>query len=270
MKKKFFKLFAIFYILSLVLILLIVSYSIYNQILTSLNDYYQNLRFVDYSITSFFKRIEADLNILKNNPDVNIKYDEKFTFKCQNDKEYVYNISKEEQRIIDIFNQYRINNSYINSVYMGRENGSFVRSHKRDRPTKYDPRLRPWYILGKENREAVSRLATYKSVTNDDINIGNVTSLINEKNEIYGVIGIDVTLDNLSEFIGSIQLNYEGDIELINENRIVLVSSNSNNVNKTVDDNFYKQLGKNDRKFFYRGDFIYVHYKSPFEMGYNW
>jgi hypothetical protein len=34
---------------------------------------------------------------------------------------------------------------------MGRANGSFVRSHKRNRATKNDPRLRPWYVLAKMN-----------------------------------------------------------------------------------------------------------------------
>ena len=32
--------------------------------------------------------------------------------------------------------------------HMGRETGSFVRSHPRARPTQYDPRERPWYQLG--------------------------------------------------------------------------------------------------------------------------
>jgi len=70
---------------------------------------------------------------------------------------FKYNIGTLEQIIIHVFNTYRLNHQFVNSVFMGRENGSFVRSHKRERPTRYDPREQPWYVAAKTNPKIVVR-----------------------------------------------------------------------------------------------------------------
>jgi len=84
---------------------------------------------------------------------------------------------------------------------MGRENGNFVRSHKRERPTRYDPRERPWYIAAKKTPKFVVRTEPYPSLTTQDINIGVVKALVDEQGHFFGAVGIDVTLANLTNYI---------------------------------------------------------------------
>ena len=128
--------------------------------------------------------------------------DRDFTsFLNADEKTYKYNIREPEQKIIDILNNYRVTHPYVNSVYMGRENGSFVRSHKRERPTRYDPRERPWYILAKNNPGKVMKTEAYPSLTTSDINIGVVKALVDKNGIFYGVVGADVTLVNLTNYI---------------------------------------------------------------------
>jgi signal transduction histidine kinase len=105
---------------------------------------------------------------------------------------------------------------------MGRENGSFVRSHPRGRPTQYDPRERPWYQLAAGNPDQVMRTAPYRSVTVADVNIGTVKALVGDNGEMYGVVGVDITLRNLTEYISEISVGESGYIVLLDDTGIVL------------------------------------------------
>jgi hypothetical protein len=113
----------------------------------------KQLQDIAFSLGSFIEEVEGDVNALTANELVRTRDDSHFTsFLEADEKTFQYHYSEIENKIIDIFNAYRVTHRYVSSVYMGRENGSFVRSHPRESPTRYDPRERPWYILGKRNR----------------------------------------------------------------------------------------------------------------------
>ncbi len=54
------------------------------------------------------------------------------------------------------------------------------------------------------------RTKPYQSVTNSDINIGVVSALVDEDNTIFGVIGADITLRNLTDHISEFNVGYGG------------------------------------------------------------
>jgi len=114
------------------------------------NDFQSQLAHIDFALSSVINSAKKDLAGIVAADRVRSTYDENFTnFTDADPATFQYNIGELEQKIITIFNTYRITHDYVNSVYMGRENGGFVRSHKRAKSTKYDPRLRPWYVLGR-------------------------------------------------------------------------------------------------------------------------
>jgi hypothetical protein len=174
------------------------------------NSFRHQLANIEFALASFLTEIEADLEAIVANELVRSREDEYFTnFTAAEADTFQYNIGAAEKKIINIFNSYRMTHKFANSVYMGRENGSFVRSHKRNKPTKYDPRARPWYILAKENPGKVMRTAPYTSVTSLDVNIGIVRALLDEQGQVYGVVGIDITLNNLTDYIENMQRLYD-------------------------------------------------------------
>jgi len=176
------------------------------------------LRHIDFAITQFLTEVEFKLAALVDNPSVRNRNDRNFTnFLNADSSAFKYNITKEEQKIIDIFHSLQKHNPYISSVYMGRENGSFVRSHKRSQPTQYDPRERPWYKLARLNKSRIVRTAPYKSVTTDDINIATATTIEDSSGEIYGVVGIDITLKNLTDYISALKFNGSGFMLIFDE-----------------------------------------------------
>jgi len=84
---------------------------------------------VDFALTSFLVEVEYDVLDLMESNAVRTREDQAFTsFLDADEATFEYNIGETEQAIIDIFSAYRLNHPYANSVYMGRENGSFVRS----------------------------------------------------------------------------------------------------------------------------------------------
>lgn len=189
------------------------------------NSYNEQLTHIDFGLTTFFQNIAHDLENLVQNELVNTPNDADFTsFLNADENTFQYDIGESEQKIITVFNSYRTTHPYVHSVYMGRANGSFVRSHKRARPTRYDPRKRPWYLLGKDNPGEIMRTPPFRSVTTDDVSINFVKALIDERQQVYGVVGISITLDDLTTHISSIEIDNKGFVGLIDEYGTILAS----------------------------------------------
>ena len=182
-------------------------------------EYQSQLRHIDFALNNLFKEAESDLRMLAANEFVRSREDRDFTNFTEADEEtFQYAFGPLEQAITNLFSAYRETHDYVSSVYMGRENGSFVRSHKRARPSRYDPRLRPWYILAKNNPSRIMRTEPYRSVTSPDINIGVVTALLDDQKQIYGVVGMDITLVDLTRYIENVQVPEGGSCVLLDEN----------------------------------------------------
>jgi PAS domain S-box-containing protein len=210
----------------LVLIGSLLYKSLRDTVITSISENFEaQLGNIDFALTTFFQNMEQDLETIAQNPLVRNKNHEQFTsFLEANENTFEYDIGELEQQIIDTFNLYRTTHPYVHSVYMGRENGSFVRSHKRARPTRYDPRARPWYLLGKANPGKIMRTAPFRSVTTPDVSINFVKALIDSEEQLYGVVGISITLQDLVEYIANIEFEHNGFLVLIDENGTIIAS----------------------------------------------
>ena len=231
---------------------------------------------VDFALTSFLSEVEYDVLSLASNETVRVPDDGDFTSFLEADEAtFEYDIGPAEQAIIDLFNTYRLSHPYANSVYMGRENGSFVRSHPRARPTRYDPRQRPWYELGISSPEKVMRTAPYVSVTTPDVNIGTVKALVDEQGQVYGVVGIDVTLRNLTDYVSDISVGEGSYLVLLDENGIVLTGQDEEARFKRFDeaglDHFGEVMGNDQGRtsFEQDGEQFYLYYYTSPELGWK-
>jgi signal transduction histidine kinase/DNA-binding response OmpR family regulator len=199
----------------------------------------KQLEHLDFALTRFAEDVENDLRILASDERVRTRRDEDFTnFLTVPEDSHVYLIGEREQEIIRLFQAFRMYHPHVNSVYMGRENGSFVRSHKRERPTRYDPRDRPWYILAKQHPDEVMRTPPYRSVTTPDVNVGVVVALQDEQDKVFGVVGADITLTNLTSYLTDFVLSYDGRVLLIDRDGEVLAFQDGALLFKDVRDVF--------------------------------
>jgi two-component system, sensor histidine kinase and response regulator len=227
----------------------------------------RQLAYLDFFLTTFFEGVNSDVRALAANEVIRSIEDETFTNFLDADEEtFKYDYGDVELAIIDMLDGYRTSHSYVNSVYMGRENGSFVRSHPRTRPTQYDPRERPWYQLASDNPGKIMRTEPYQSVTTTDINIGIVTTLVDENAEVYGVVGADVTLANLTDYITDFDLGHEGQALLVDELGTVLASKDEELLFTDIHTFLGEQaadLMDQDRGMFHRGGNYFFFITSP-------
>jgi len=68
------------------------------------------------------------------------------------------------------------------------------------------------------------RTLPFRSVTTPDISIGFVKAMVDPQGSLYGVIGISITLKELTQYISNIKLDYNGHIELFDEKGTILAS----------------------------------------------
>ena len=238
-------------------------------------DIYENfqnqLTHIDFGLSTVIKGVEKDLANIAATDAVRSEQDESFTNFINADEEsFQYNIGQLENTVIDIFNTYRLTHTHVNSVYMGRENGSFVRSHKRARPTKYDPRLRPWYALAKRNPGEIKITDPYRSVTSSDVNIGIVKALLNKRGNVYGVVGIDITLANLTDYIENVEVAHNGYMVLLDHNGTILASREKETLFKNIRELYGSELQEifqTQQGFAVFADKLqenyFIHYTSP-------
>ncbi len=220
-----------------------------DRLISIQEDISKQLQHIDFALNNVFLEAESDVYNLVANEIVRSRNDRNFTnFLRADERTFKYNIQPLERKIIDIFNAYRMSHRYVNSVYMGRENGSSVRSHRRAIPSRYDPRDRPWYILAKENPAEVMITDAYPSLTTSDVNIGIVKALVDTRGSFYGVVGVDITLNNLTDYIGNFKTSPAGKIFLTDTNGVVLAGEDKKLLFKKISDHYpelFKLLMKN-------------------------
>ena len=213
-------------LLVLVLFGIVLPATLHQQNLDSISaNTRSELRHIDFALTGFISEARYDVHELSLNDRVRTRDDAGFTsFLNASENTFRYTIGDREQQIITLLRDYQISHPYVSSVYMGRENGAFVRSYPRARPTPYDPRDRPWYILARDNPGMVSVTEPYRSVTTPDTNIGIVTPLFDENGTMIGVIGADITLVNLTRYIATAR-GVEGGEMILTDRQGTIIAS---------------------------------------------
>jgi len=225
-------------VLVMVLIGVVLPSTLYKQNLDTISgDSISQLKHIDFALSNFIEEARHDVLELSLNKEVRTPDDAHFTnFLNASEETFRYSISDQEQEIIEILKGYQTSHPYVSSVYMGRENGAFVRSYPRALPTAYDPRDRSWYTLAKEHPGEVMVTDPYRAVTTDDVNIGIETALLDRNGTIYGVVGTDITLVNLTSYITTVGSVGGGDMILADQNGTILATRDSSHLFGNVRD----------------------------------
>jgi signal transduction histidine kinase len=230
------------------------------------------LRHIDFAISNFIREAEHDIIELSLNNHVRNPNDADFTnFLNASIETFTYSITEEEETIIDILRGYQRSHPYVSSVYMGRENGAFVRAYPRAQATAYDPRDRPWYQLARDHPGQVMVTDPYVAVTTPDVNIGIVTALLDEDGNLFGVIGADITLVSLTEYISAVESIGGEEMLLVDQKGTILASRYENllfeDVRVLLGDQTEVFL-TNDEGVLIQGGRYLIYYTSP-ELGYK-
>ena len=147
------------------------------------------------------------------------------------------------------YEQLQINHQF-SAIYYGKENGDFLMvlrkengymtkiisyNKKGSRKTKlklynnnfesqshqnildkYDPRVRPWYKLAKQNN-GIIWTDPYVFFTLKKPGITTAMSLLDKDNKVKGVIGVDIEISRLSKFISNLKISENSKVFIIDK-----------------------------------------------------
>ncbi|WP_346914010.1 methyl-accepting chemotaxis protein [Clostridium sp.] len=153
----------------------------------------QTILEVNRGIDNYFIGMSKSVELLSNNINI-VEAD---------DKEEYFKFAK--MLMADVKNS----GEDILNVFMGTEKGKFYIYPEASTDANYDYKSRPWYKLAMENKGQLVITSPYKSATTGE-NVVTVAKTIEKNNNVVGVVGLNVSLKNLSDGLSKIKVGNEG------------------------------------------------------------
>ncbi|OCA99071.1 EAL domain-containing protein [Clostridium beijerinckii] len=146
------------------------------------------------------KKADQSISALFNIPDIAIN------------KKYSKQMPGIEGTIYNVLEAYGTSHPETTYVYIGTKWGGYIQWPDGLSTNTFDPRTRPWYSLALSNPDEVVISDPYVSAVDNSKNviISASTTVKNEDGSIVGVMGIDLSLEKLSEIIRNIRIGDTG------------------------------------------------------------
>jgi diguanylate cyclase (GGDEF)-like protein/PAS domain S-box-containing protein len=226
------------YFVAIILITSIPISSItYNYMYNSLkNDLYSNTKVqmvqIDNTISNEIKQLKEDICFIATFTD--IKKADQSILPLTNipnielKGKYSKQIPGMESTIYNYLEGYGTTHTQATYVYLGTKWGGYTRWPDGIKSNTFDPRLRPWYSLALDNPDQSMITAPYVSAVDTSKILLTVSKAIkNEAGEIVGAVGIDVSLEKLSEEIKNIKIGDSGYIFIFSKDGTILAHPDS-------------------------------------------
>jgi methyl-accepting chemotaxis protein len=110
----------------------------------------------------------------------------------------------------------------VQLAYIGTANGNMYTVPAVDLPPDFDPTTRPWYKAAVASPDKVIWTESYvDTVTNDYV--VTIAKAIVENGQVIGVIGLDISLNTISETVEQFHVGYNGYPVLFDQNKLAIV-----------------------------------------------
>ncbi|GKV64088.1 MULTISPECIES: methyl-accepting chemotaxis protein [Sporosarcina] len=185
----------------------------------------KEIKQVDNGISLYFQTIRENVNLLANDKSV-LNADSSITLykDLAGDDSIDMTPSKngdKEKAIYDVFSQFSIHHPKASYVYMGTSDGGYVQYPEGPVAAGFDPRDRPWYSTAIEEPGEVKLTSAYEATGIEGIIVSNVVS-IEKDGKQTGVLGLDVSLEGLTDIIKDISIGDNGYVILAQEDGTIL------------------------------------------------
>lgn len=131
--------------------------------------------------------------------------------------------SEADKNIIALFNQMGVSHPSYAYISYGLANGTYVPWPEGQKFGDYDPRVRPWYKAALANPGKVVRSDAYYWAADDAVMVNTGRTISNSLGNPGGVVGIDVTLKQLTSIVKQIKLGESGYLMLLEKSGNILV-----------------------------------------------
>lgn len=131
---------------------------------------------------------------------------------------------------------YTATHKNVSSIYIGTKDKRMILSPDSKVPEGFDPTSRDWYKLSMENKDKILVGEPYIDIGTKNIIVTISKAVVNDNNDMVGVVGLDIKLDYLSELASKIKLGNNGYAVLISPNGTILAHPNKELMGKTPKD----------------------------------
>ncbi|XOV79699.1 MAG: response regulator [Aestuariibacter sp.] len=185
----------------------------------------REVRQIDSSLYLLFQQIAGDVDYLAGHSVVRDAHSDLTNYLnvIQNTLIEPEKGSKTEQRLYQLFDSFGSTHPDITYIYFGNVEGGYVQWPAGEVFRFYDPRKRPWYVTGQKANGETVRTDAYYWVTDDTVIVSTVKALYDDFGQSIGVIGMDMSLQNMTNVIKEIKVGASGYVMLIGIDGKVLV-----------------------------------------------
>ncbi|MBX9404971.1 methyl-accepting chemotaxis protein [Pseudomonas baetica] len=207
----------------------------------------REIRQIDNGMKQFFDGISQNVDYIAKDPRVVAAKDLKNYAGADAAQIALTQTNKELLAIFDQFAKSHPSTAYLS---LGLSDGGYASWPDDTKLNNYDPRVRPWYKAAIAAPGATVRTGAYYWAPDDVTLIGTVHTVADAGGNILGVVGLDVSLKQLTELVRNIKLGDSGYLMLVEANGNVLVdpSDAKHNFKPLAD------LGPNYAELAKRGD----------------
>ncbi len=183
---------------------------------------FQTIGEIDQSVTSFLRGIEYQVNTLAANSSF-IDIDKKIEI-VENEEIKLIENPKKDVALELLENTYNSNPDLM-WTYFGNEEGNMYILPKDELSDDFDPRIRPWYKKAVENKGNIIWTEPYEDASTGEMVI-TAAKTVEDGNEVVGVVGIDISLENLSNNMSHKKVGQSGYIFITDQNGVTISHPN--------------------------------------------
>ncbi|WP_097025866.1 methyl-accepting chemotaxis protein [Clostridium peptidivorans] len=254
------------------LILSILNYGISNKVLLDSfkNNSKEMTKQMNNNLNDMFMEIESTINFLSMDENLRnlVSLEDEM-----NSKDAAKDQIKEEVEKTKYFSRKLLDNKVktgngIFSVYIGTKNKTFFANstNKAGNMPGYDPTQRPWYKEAMENPDKIVYIDPYVSPSTGKLMFTMAKTLKGNSGEILGVMGIDITLENLSTKYKNVTMGHSGRMFVISPDGTVLSHPDEKLIGKSIKGQEVFEVINSDKegfkKYTFGGDHKYVSFTT--------
>lgn len=138
-------------------------------------------------------------------------------------------------RMMKSFQGYIEAHKDIKSIYLGTKDGKMYLYPKEELPEGYDPTVRPWYKQAVADKKLIWT-DPYIDASSGELVVSAAIPIYNKSgfNEFVGVLGIDVSLETLTNMTNNIQVGGKGYPVLVDKNGNIMTHKNRELIGKPI------------------------------------
>ncbi|AKJ99245.1 methyl-accepting chemotaxis protein [Pseudomonas sp. Cab53] len=134
-------------------------------------------------------------------------------------------LTETNQQLLAIFDGFAKSHPTTAYLSLGQNDGGYASWPDDAKLSNYDPRVRPWYKAALASPGTTTRTDAYYWAPDDVTLICTVHTVTDANGKVIGVVGLDVSLKQLTELVKAIKLGDSGYLMLIEGNGNVLVDA---------------------------------------------